>query len=146
MLQNDWEDVEDVGKIHKASRKLIAACQLKGAQVGITKVFLKYYHAERLMQLRQRKLEAATVINAWVRRFLAQCHVATLRMAKAKADAERRREEERAAAERKRQEQRKAWGLAHSGTSSVPPHFFSSFFSFLHIVVVCCSPCGARGC
>ena len=111
-LQNDWEDVQDIGKLHKASRKLIAACQLKGAQVGITKVFLKYYHAERLMQLRQRKIEAATVLNTWVRRFLAQCHVATLRAAKVKADAERRRRKEQAEAERKRQEQRKLrWRL-----------------------------------
>eukprot|EP00730_Choanoeca_flexa_P008283 TRINITY_DN12472_c0_g2_i1.p1 TRINITY_DN12472_c0_g2~~TRINITY_DN12472_c0_g2_i1.p1 ORF type:complete len:1505 (+),score=543.11 TRINITY_DN12472_c0_g2_i1:223-4737(+) len=104
-LQADWNAVEDMGRLHKASRKLIANCKLKGAQVGITKVFLKYYHAEKLMELRQRQTAAVLKINAWVRRFLAQCQLAKLKAIKAKEEAERRRQEERAEAERLRQEQ-----------------------------------------
>ena len=96
---NEDDPPSEENVIH-ACRKIIKAANLRGAQVGKTIVFLKYYHGETLLRLMASQHASATVLNNAVRRWLAIRTLVALKEAKARAEAEARAKAEREAAER----------------------------------------------
>lgn len=80
-------------ELRSAASRIIKRCGLRGAQLGLTMVFLKYYHGELLMSLIEKQDRSATVLTKHVRRFLATCQLKHLKEAKAKEEARRAREE-----------------------------------------------------
>jgi hypothetical protein len=86
--------------LQKACKKIINKANLRGAQVGRTIVFLKYYHNETLLRLMQTQHAMATRLNNVARRFLAHRELVRRRAARAKAEAEARAKAEQEAAER----------------------------------------------
>ena len=98
------------GTLRAACKKICKACGIRGAQFGITKVFLKYYHGEALMQKMESASNAATLLAAHCRGLLARKLLVRMRLAKEKKVAEEkaRREQERKLAEMKRQQEEAA--------------------------------------
>ena len=83
----------DVSELRTAAGRIIKRCNLRGAQLGLTLVFLKYYHGEMLMRLMERQDAMATALTKTVRMFLAVRQRRHLREAKLKEEARRAREE-----------------------------------------------------
>lgn len=86
-------DEPDPLALRAAAGRIIKRCGLRGAQLGVSLVFLKYFHGEKLMRLMELQEAMATRLTKVVRRFLAQRQLHYLKAAKAKEIARLAREE-----------------------------------------------------
>ena len=104
------DDAPTSGALRAASKKICSKLGLRGAQFGITKVFLKYYHGEALMQKMEQAGRCVTLIAARCRGLLARKLLIRMRQAKEKREAEEkaRLEQQRKLAEMKRQQEEAA--------------------------------------
>eukprot|EP00041_Stephanoeca_diplocostata_P037620 m.1430320 g.1430320 ORF g.1430320 m.1430320 type:complete len:1775 (-) comp25073_c0_seq5:163-5487(-) len=66
-------------ELRVACTRVVEAAGIRGVQLGTTMVFLKYYHAETLLELIERQHAAATRLQALARRGLAMRRVAAIR-------------------------------------------------------------------
>ena len=107
---NDPENPPDVQTLRVACKRIVKAAKLRGAQLGISLIFLKYYHNESLRTIQEKMNACATSISKNVRRVLAKKELQRRKDAKLREIAEEkaRIERERKAAERKRLEEEAA--------------------------------------
>ena len=107
---NDPENPPEVKDLRVACKRITKAAKLRGAQLGISMIFLKYYHGETLRQELERLNKNATIIATQVRGLLARKELQRRKDAKLRAiEAEKARiERERKAAERKKLEEEAA--------------------------------------
>jgi myosin-3 len=91
-------------QLRVAAKTIIERANIRGAQLGISKIFLKYYHGETLMRLLEERNKSATFIQKNVRRLLGLRELQRRRKAKLQREADElaRVEREKREAERKR--------------------------------------------
>lgn len=96
----DWLVLDEDGDepdpltLRASAGRIVKRCGLRGAQLGVSLVFLKYFHGEKLMRLLEQQELMATKLTKNVRMFLAQRQLHHLRVAKQREEARRVLEEE----------------------------------------------------
>lgn len=101
----DPKDPAPEEDLRVACAKIISAAQLRGTLLGVSMVFLKYYHADTLMAMIEHQHAAATKLCTAVRVVLAKRYLQKLKAERERAIQAAKEKAEREARERARQEQ-----------------------------------------
>eukprot|EP00038_Savillea_parva_P006917 m.166692 g.166692 ORF g.166692 m.166692 type:complete len:1693 (-) comp12726_c0_seq1:145-5223(-) len=101
----DPEDNTPEEDLRVACAKIISAASLRGTLLGITMVFLKYYHADKLLALIEKQHQAATRLCNAARVVLAKRKLNELKAERERAILAAKAKAEREARERERKEQ-----------------------------------------
>mmetsp|Transcript_15063 Transcript_15063/g.38690 ORF Transcript_15063/g.38690 Transcript_15063/m.38690 type:complete len:1623 (+) Transcript_15063:291-5159(+) len=101
----DPKDPAPEEDLRVACAKIITAATLRDTLLGVSMVFLKYYHADTMMALIEKQHAASTRICTVARVWLAKRHLRKLRLEREQAIQAAKENAEREARERARQEQ-----------------------------------------